>query len=97
MRPALLLAALLLPQAGPAQHASDAVDDYVRRFTGTHNIPGAAISIVGNGNVVKSSGYGTANLELDVPVGAHSVFEIGSITKQFTAEAIMLLIERGTL
>lgn len=97
MRPALLLAALLLPHAGLAQPKADSVDRYVRQFTRTHNIPGAAISIVRNGRVVKSAGYGTANLELNVPASAHSVFEIGSITKQFTAEAIMMLVELGKL
>ncbi|MEO7368465.1 MAG: serine hydrolase domain-containing protein [Gemmatimonadaceae bacterium] len=98
MRPALLLAVLLLPQhTGLAQKKPASVDGYVRRFTRTYNIPGAAVSIVRNGNVVKAAGYGTANLELNVPVGAHSVFEIGSITKQFTAEAIMMLIELGKL
>lgn len=56
-------------------------------------IPGLALAIVENGVVTKLRGYGYANLEHDVPVTADSVFELASVTKQFTAAAIMLLVE----
>ncbi|MGH7713659.1 MAG: serine hydrolase domain-containing protein [Gemmatimonadaceae bacterium] len=58
-------------------------------------IPGAAIAIVDDGKVVLKRAYGIANLETDTPVSLNSVFELASVTKQFTAAAIMLLVEDG--
>src|SRR6185295_4435055 len=45
----------------------------------------------------KAAGYGMANLELSVPATGHSVFEIGSMSKQVSAEAVMMLVEEGKL
>ncbi|HEV2853147.1 MAG TPA: serine hydrolase [Thermoanaerobaculia bacterium] len=59
--------------------------------------PGAAAIVIQDGKVVLRKGYGMANLELGVPVSPDMVFELGSITKQFTAAAILLLQERGQL
>jgi CubicO group peptidase (beta-lactamase class C family) len=50
---------------------------------------------VRNGEIVTTRTYGAANLELDVPVTDETVFEIGSVTKQFTAAALMMLVEEG--
>ena len=73
------------------------VDDYVQaRMRGLH-IPGLSLAIVRNGQVVKSSGYGVANLELNSPATPQTVYEIGSMTKQFTATAIMMLVEEQKL
>ena len=59
--------------------------------------PGAAAIVVEDGKVVLRKGYGMANLELGVPDSPEMVFELGSVTKQFTAAAILLLQERGKL
>lgn len=59
--------------------------------------PGAAVLVVLDGQPVLRKGYGLANVELGVPVSPDMVFEIGSVTKQFTAAAILLLQERGQL
>ena len=59
--------------------------------------PGAAAIVVKDGKVVLRKGYGMANLELGVAMAPDMVFELGSITKQFTAAAILLLQERGKL
>ncbi|MFL6193591.1 MAG: serine hydrolase [Thermoanaerobaculia bacterium] len=59
--------------------------------------PGASAIVIKDGKAVLRKGYGTANLELGVPVSPDMVFELGSITKQFTAAAILLLQERGQL
>ena len=59
--------------------------------------PGAAAIVQKDGRAVLRKGYGMANLELGVPMSPENVFEIGSITKQFTAAAILLLQERGQL
>src|SRR5215212_10690038 len=61
------------------------------------NAPGAAIIAVKDGQIVFRTGYGLANLELGVPIAADTVFRLASITKQFTAVAILMLIEQGRL
>jgi CubicO group peptidase (beta-lactamase class C family) len=61
------------------------------------NEPGAAVIVVRNGDVIFRKGQGMANLELDVPIEPDMVFRLGSITKQFTAVAILMLAEQGKL
>ncbi len=80
---------------GVASAHADKVDDYVRAQMRERHIPGAAIAVVRNGRIVKVEGYGLANVELNVPATKETVFEIGSVTKQMTAAAIMLLVEEG--
>lgn len=61
------------------------------------HIPGIGIAVVLNGHVVKAQGYGFSNVELRTPVTPETVFEAGSITKQFAATAILMLAEQGKL
>lgn len=76
---------------------ADATDDFVRATLAEKHIPGAAIVVIKNGKIVKTAGYGLANVELNVPVTTETVFEIGSVSKQFTAAGIMLLVEDGKI
>lgn len=87
-----LLAAILL-FTGFAR--ADSVDKYVQAYMIERNVPGAAIAVVKKGKVVKMRGYGRASLEFRVPITAKTVFEIGSVSKQITAAAILLLVEDG--
>lgn len=82
----------LLPDA-----RADEVDRYVAAVISKQNIPGLSLAVVHDGKLVKAAGYGLANLELNSPAMPETAYEIGSITKQFTAEAIMLLVQDGTL
>lgn len=59
--------------------------------------PGAAVIVVRNGEVIFRKGYGMANLELGIPVEPDMIFRLGSITKQFTAVATLMLMEEGKL
>lgn len=59
--------------------------------------PGATVLIAKNGEVLYRNAFGMANLELNVPMKPENVFEIGSITKQFTVVAILMLQEQGKL
>jgi len=59
--------------------------------------PGAAVVLVKGGRVIFRKGYGMANLELKAPMQPDMVFEIGSITKQFTSTAILMLVEQGKI
>ena len=74
---------------------ADQVDSFARAFIKRRAIPAAAVAVVKDGKIVKAAGYGTANLEAGVPATEHTLFEIGSITKQFTAEAVMMLVDEG--
>lgn len=76
---------------------ADVIDEYVTEQLERRNIPGVSLAVVRDGRVVKAAGFGLANLELRTPATPGSVYEIGSITKQFTAEVIMLLVEEGKL
>jgi CubicO group peptidase (beta-lactamase class C family) len=59
--------------------------------------PGAAVAVRQGGEIVHSAGYGLANLEWGIPIDTETVFRIGSITKQFTAAAILKLAADGKL
>lgn len=61
------------------------------------NSPGFGLAVSRNGTLVYERGYGMANLELGVPITSASVFPVASISKQFTALCILLLVERGKL
>jgi CubicO group peptidase (beta-lactamase class C family) len=77
--------------------ADDKVDRLVKSELQAHPIPGLALEIIQNGKCVKRAGYGLANLEWQTPVTPETVFEIGSMTKQFTAAAILMLAQEGKL
>ncbi len=59
--------------------------------------PGAAVIVVKDGKVLFRRGYGMANMELGVKIEPDMIFRIGSVTKQFTAVAILMLMEQGKL
>ncbi len=61
------------------------------------NAPGATFLISKNGNIIYKKAFGLANLELNVPMKTDNIFKIGSITKQFTAISILMLMEQGKL
>lgn len=58
---------------------------------------GAAVAVVKDGKVVFKKGYGTANLEYDIPISTKTVFNLASVSKQFTAFAVYLLEKQGKL
>ena len=57
--------------------------------------PGCAVSVMRDGSLVYAHGYGSANLEYDIPITPSSVFHVASISKQFTAMAVALLVSEG--
>lgn len=59
--------------------------------------PGAAVMVIRDGEIVHQAGYGYANLEKRTPIGADSAFRLASVSKQFTAMAVMVLAEDGKL
>jgi CubicO group peptidase (beta-lactamase class C family) len=89
---AILAAVAVLPFV-----RADEVDTYLAAEIERQRIPGISIAVLRHGELVKAQGYGLANVEHGVPVTAATVFQSGSIGKQFTAMLAMLLIEEGKL
>ena len=78
-----------------SQSADSVVDDYVKAELQRQHIPGVALLVAHKGTIVKAKGFGYSNLELQVPVRPETVFQSGSVGKQFTATAVMMLVEEG--
>ena len=76
---------------------ADEVDNYIQAQMKKQHVPGLSLAVVKNGRLDKSAGYGLANVELNAPVRPETVFQIQSITKTFTATAIMMLVEEGKI
>lgn len=88
---------LLLFTVGASQSQTDAVADYVNAEIQRQHIPGLSLLVARNGKVVRAQGFGLANIELQVPVKPETIFQSGSVGKQFTATAVMMLVEEGKI
>ena len=102
-RPALLALALLAAPFAPvaAQRADSTrlrvqVDSIFARFSGTDR-PGCAVGLSRNGAVLLERGYGMADLESGRPITPQTIFESGSVAKQFVAATLLLLEQAGRL
>ena len=76
---------------------TDAVDEFMKAEMIRQHIPGVALLVSSAGQVIRAQGYGVANLELQVPVKPETIFQSGSVGKQFTATAVMMLVEEGKI
>jgi CubicO group peptidase (beta-lactamase class C family) len=92
-----LAGAWLLLLAQTAAATSDEVDQFMQRQLKTRRLPGASVAVVRNGSVVKATGYGYAHLELESPASPDTVYQLASVSKQFTSAAILLLVQDGNL
>lgn len=92
-----LVSALFILAASAQPVVSTQIDEYVRAEMEKEHIPGVAIAVVENGKLTHAKGYGVASLELRVPVTPETVFQSGSIGKQFTATAVMMLVQSGKM
>jgi len=70
------------------------IDEYIRQEMKKQKIPGLSLGIIENSQLIYGRGYGYANVEHQVPVKLETIFQSGSMGKQFTALAIMILVER---
>jgi CubicO group peptidase (beta-lactamase class C family) len=83
-------------QAAAQQDVPKGIDDIFADWN-KPDTPGAAVAVVRNGEIVYKKGYGTANLEYGVPITGDTVFHVASVSKQFTAMALVLLEQDGKL
>jgi len=88
---------VLLRVAGRADEPAGAVDEFVRQEMQSQRIPGLSLLVNRDGKVALAKGYGQANLEHQVPVKPETVFQSGSVGKQFTATLVMMLVEEGKI
>ncbi|HEV2320625.1 MAG TPA: serine hydrolase domain-containing protein [Verrucomicrobiae bacterium] len=76
---------------------ADDLGDLINKQMDAHHVPGVACLVWKDGQIVNNFYGGQANLEWNTPVGPETVFEIGSISKQFAAASILLLAQQGKL
>ena len=93
---------LLVTIEGTVAHADEAQDraaqvDSLFKAWDKPASPGCALSIMKDGQVVYARGYGMADLEHDVKISPASVFHVASVSKQFTAAAVLMLASEGRL
>jgi CubicO group peptidase (beta-lactamase class C family) len=74
-----------------------AVTEYVKAEMQRQHIPGLSLLVVKAGKIIRAQGFGLANVELQVPVKPETIFQSGSVGKQFTATAVMMLVEEGKI
>jgi CubicO group peptidase (beta-lactamase class C family) len=87
--PALLTALTAAPGAG------DEIDDYIAAEMAARRIPGLALAVARRGEIIRTSDYGLANVELEAPVKQGSAFPIASLDKELTAAGVMRLVQSG--
>ncbi|HEX2457820.1 MAG TPA: serine hydrolase domain-containing protein, partial [Vicinamibacterales bacterium] len=87
--------ALILVAVGSV-HGQD-IDDFVKSWMEQQHVPAVAIAVVKDGALIKAEGYGLADVENRVPARPDTVFKIGSLSKQFIAAGIMLLVQDGRI
>jgi N-acyl-D-amino-acid deacylase len=104
-----IVAILVFAVIGPAGHAEEIpatgnagaelarFDEWMKEFMAEHKVPGGALAIVRDGNVVYSRGFGWADRETKEPVAPDALFRIASVSKPITAVAILKLVEQGKL
>lgn len=97
MRALFGVAAFIAAAPAMAQQTETAQVDAIFAGLAGRQIPGCAIGVARNGETVLTRGYGAADLEHDIANRPDTIFEAGSVSKQFTAAAILLLVEDGRL
>lgn len=94
----LFLICILLNLCINAQNFEDAEKQIDALFSKYNSqTPGVAVAIVKDDKIIFKKGYGTANLEYNIPITSKTVFSIGSVSKQFTAFSLYLLEKQGKI
>jgi CubicO group peptidase (beta-lactamase class C family) len=94
-----LVALLLFAPTAAAQTraVADSIDGFVRSELAQQRVPGMSVAVLRGDSVLLARGYGYANVEHHVPATDSTIYEVGSVSKQFTAAAVVMLSEQGRL
>jgi CubicO group peptidase (beta-lactamase class C family) len=97
----IFLATLAMTALAKSALALDAkaltqIESFFRDFSHP-NAPGASVMVIHNGKPIFAKGFGLADLEKKTPCTTNTNFRLASVTKQFTAMAVLILVERGKL
>ena len=95
LRRRVLPLALILAAAAPVRGQD--IDEFVRSWMEKQHVPAVAIAVIKDGALIKAQGYGVADVENRIPARPDTVFKIGSVSKQFIATGIMLLVQDGRM
>ena len=90
----LVLLIFLFPNFVRSQHLEPKID---RVYQVNKEVPGFSVAVFQKNKIIFEKQYGKANLDYNIPITSETVFDIGSIAKQFTAAAILLLEHQGKL
>lgn len=93
----ILFVSTRVVSAQAANPSPERVDDFVHAEMQRQKVPGVAVAIVSKGELLVAKGYGYSNVEHRVPVTNETIFQSGSLGKQFTSAVVMLLVEEGKL
>lgn len=85
------------PSSNPPALLSVTIDNLVQSEIKQSGLPAIDVALAKKGTILYAHGYGLSNISADLPAQPDTIFEIGSITKQFTAALIMKLQEKGLL
>lgn len=89
-----------MAQSGNEGRQPDSINDRVDKLFSLWDrpeSPGCALAIIKNGGIVYKRGYGAADLDHNIPITSATVFHVASVSKQFTALSILLLVQQGKL
>ena len=92
-----MIAALILCALSTLPLNADQVDDYIHKFMERGRVPGVALAVIHNGQLIKTATYGLANVEWQRPVTRSAPFWLDSLTKLVTAVGVMQLVDSGQM
>jgi CubicO group peptidase (beta-lactamase class C family) len=93
----LVIGFIFASQVTAANQRADVVARFIRAQMEKQRIPGLTLLVSRNGEPIRLEGYGLSNVELEVPAKPETIFQSGSVGKQFTATAVMMLAEAGKI
>jgi CubicO group peptidase (beta-lactamase class C family) len=93
----LLATSMAAPASSQRPSVIDSINRYVTAQIREQRIPGASVAVLRGDQVLLKRGYGLANVELEVPASDSTIYQSGSMGKQFTAAAVLMLAEQGRL
>lgn len=94
---AIVLSCSIYPIIGSCAQVNTDFDSLIYQIKEKYNLPGLAVGVVKDGNILFQRGYGYSDIEKKLPVNESSVFHTASVSKLFTAQAIIALVETNKL